>query len=198
MRAHLPKPSSPVRRTLRRPARDDRRPRRAASFSTTRSTRSPPPTTSTGPGRRGAGPRDRLHHPPPLESTDRNYFYSAMLGDRCIVRSAKCLLQPLGEVLAADREFLWFMLGVTLLMSVAGYFAHAPPEPEHHAAEQIRRTRRAGRADRRTHGFPPRRAGRHFAAHHPPLRTVAKDHRRPRPQHALALHEDRKIASRNS
>ena len=30
---------------------------------------------------------------------------------------------PLGEILAADREFLWFMLGVTLLMSVAGYFA---------------------------------------------------------------------------
>ena len=26
-------------------------------------------------------------------------------------------------MLAADREFLWFMLGITLLMSIAGYFA---------------------------------------------------------------------------
>ena len=56
-------------------------------------------------------------------STQRNYFYSAMRGDRYIVRSAVPYSVPLGEILAADREFLWFMLGVTLLMSVAGYFA---------------------------------------------------------------------------
>lgn len=46
-----------------------------------------------------------------------------MRGDRYIVRSAVPYSVPLGEILAADREFLWFMLGVTLLMSVAGYFA---------------------------------------------------------------------------
>lgn len=45
-----------------------------------------------------------------------------MRGDRYIVRSAVPYSVPLGEILAADREFLWFMLGVTLLMSVAGYF----------------------------------------------------------------------------
>ncbi len=56
-------------------------------------------------------------------STDRNYFYSAMLGDNLILRSAVPYSVPLSEVLAADREFLWFMLGITLLMSIAGYFA---------------------------------------------------------------------------
>ena len=68
---------------------------------------------------RGTGYTIRRHS----ESTDRNYFYSAMRGDRYIVRSAVPYSVPLGEILAADREFLWFMLGVTLLMSVAGYFA---------------------------------------------------------------------------
>ena len=58
------------------------------------------------------------------ESTDRNYFYSAMQGDSCIVRSAVPYSVPLGEILAADREFLWVMLGITLLMSVAGYFGN--------------------------------------------------------------------------
>ena len=68
---------------------------------------------------RGTGYTIRRHS----ESTDRNYFYSAMRGEHYIVRSAVPYSVPLGEILAADREFLWFMLGVTLLMSVAGYFA---------------------------------------------------------------------------
>ena len=62
---------------------------------------------------RGTGYTIRRHS----ESTDRNYFYSAMRGDRYIVRSAVPYSVPLGEILAADREFLWFMLGVTLLSS---------------------------------------------------------------------------------
>lgn len=57
------------------------------------------------------------------ESTHGHYFYSAMRGDSLIVRSALPYNLELSEVLAADRGFLWFMLGVTLLMSVAGYFA---------------------------------------------------------------------------
>ena len=56
------------------------------------------------------------------ESTDRYYFYSAMKGDGIIVRSAVPYSVSLREVLAADWEFLWFMLGVTLLMSIAAYF----------------------------------------------------------------------------
>lgn len=57
------------------------------------------------------------------ESTHDTYFYSAMRGERYIVRTALPYSLPLHEVLSADREFLWFMLGITLLMSVAGYFA---------------------------------------------------------------------------
>lgn len=56
------------------------------------------------------------------ESTRQRYFYSAMRGDSLLVRTAVPYTVSLGEVLAADREFLWFMLGITLLMSVAGYF----------------------------------------------------------------------------
>ena len=67
----------------------------------------------------GSGYTIRRHS----ESTHRNYFYSAMLGDRYIIRSAVPYSVPLSTVLAADRVFLWFMLGVTLLMSIAGYFA---------------------------------------------------------------------------
>lgn len=56
------------------------------------------------------------------ESTDQYYFYSAMKGDGIIVRSPSPTPVSLREVLAADWEFLWFMLGVTLLMSIAAYF----------------------------------------------------------------------------
>lgn len=63
-----------------------------------------------------------------------------------------------------------------------GLFRHAPPGPEHHPAERIRRTGRAGRADRRPPGIPPRRTGRNIEPHHPPLRPPAENHRRPRPR----------------
>lgn len=56
-------------------------------------------------------------------STRRYYFYSAMQGGQYLVRTAVPYSLPLREVLAADREFLWFMLAVTLLMSVAAFFA---------------------------------------------------------------------------
>lgn len=56
------------------------------------------------------------------ESTKDIYFYSAMRGDRHIVRTALPYSLPLREILAADRDFLWFMLGITLLMSIIGYF----------------------------------------------------------------------------
>lgn len=56
------------------------------------------------------------------ESTHDIYFYSAMRGDHHMVRTALPYSLPLREVLAADDEFLWFMLGITLLMSIIGYF----------------------------------------------------------------------------
>ena len=67
---------------------------------------------------RGTGFTIRRHS----ESTDLYYFYSAMSDGGVVVRSAVPYSITLREVLAADREFLWFMLGVTLLMSIAAYF----------------------------------------------------------------------------
>lgn len=55
-------------------------------------------------------------------TTHQDYFYTAMRGDGLIIRTAVPYSLSLTKVLAADREFLWFMLGVTLLMSIAGYF----------------------------------------------------------------------------
>ena len=67
----------------------------------------------------GSGYTFRRHS----RTTDCNYFYSAMRGDTTIIRTAVPYSVSLREVLAADRGFVWFMLGITLLMSVAAYFA---------------------------------------------------------------------------
>ncbi|MEG2613986.1 MAG: ATP-binding protein [Alistipes sp.] len=55
------------------------------------------------------------------ESTHTQYFYSAMRGNHAIVRTAIPYTMPLHEVLTADRGFLWFMLSITLIMSVVAY-----------------------------------------------------------------------------
>jgi signal transduction histidine kinase len=55
------------------------------------------------------------------ESTDRYYFYSATLSDGNVIRSAVPYTMTLREVLQADQEFLWFMLAVALIISVAAY-----------------------------------------------------------------------------
>ncbi len=51
-----------------------------------------------------------------------NYFYSAMEGRDVVVRTAVPYSVSLREVLAADSGFLWFMIGITLFMSIAGYY----------------------------------------------------------------------------
>lgn len=56
-------------------------------------------------------------------STHNNYFYSATRKGDIIVRSAVPYSLSLQEVLDADRSFLWFMLIITLLISILGYFA---------------------------------------------------------------------------
>ena len=56
------------------------------------------------------------------ESTNTDYFYSAMYdGHDTIVRSALPYSLTLRDILSADRHFLWFMLGVTLLLCAIGY-----------------------------------------------------------------------------
>lgn len=56
-------------------------------------------------------------------STDNTYFYSATKNDDVIVRSAVPYSVSLQEILDADRSFLWFMVCVTIVVSIVGYYA---------------------------------------------------------------------------
>lgn len=56
-------------------------------------------------------------------STGQTYFYSARRGDGYVVRSAMPYDVTLDQLLSADRVFLWFMLGVTVVMCVVGYYS---------------------------------------------------------------------------
>lgn len=57
------------------------------------------------------------------ETTDDNYFYSAMKGNRYILRSAMPYSLSLRELLVVDSSFLWLMLGLTFLIGIVGYFS---------------------------------------------------------------------------
>ena len=123
------------------------------------------------------------------ESTDQYYFYSAMKGDGIIVRSAVPYSVSLREVLAADWEFLWFMLGVTLLMSVAAYFA---TRRLGHNITRLRdfaqRAERGERIDEQA-VFPHDELGdisSHIIRLYARLQRTTADRDR---EHALALHE---------
>lgn len=134
---------------------------------------------------RGTGFTIRRHS----ESTDLYYFYSAMSDGGVVVRSAVPYSITLREVLAADREFLWFMLGVTLLMSVAAYFA---TRRLGHNITRLRdfaqRAERGERIDEQA-VFPHDELGdisSHIIRLYARLQrtTADRDH-----EHALALHE---------
>lgn len=123
-------------------------------------------------------------------STHCNYFYSAMRGDRYIVRSALPYSLTLHELLAADRGFLWFMFGVTLLMSVAGYFATR--RLGHNITrlnEFAQRAERGERIDGET-AFPHDELGdisNHIIRLYARLQQTADDRDR---EHAQALYEE--------
>ena len=115
---------------------------------------------------------------------------AAMRGDRYIVRSAVPYSVPLGEILAADREFLWFMLGVTLLMSVAGYFAtRRLGQNITRLNEFAERAERSERIDDLP-AFPHDELGEissHIIRLYARLQKTTADRDR---EHALALHEE--------
>ena len=71
----------------------------------------------------GAAASDRTILPAITGDQDgRTYFYSASrIGDR-IVRSSLPYTVSLSQVLNADRNFLWFMGSVTLLLCLVGYY----------------------------------------------------------------------------
>ena len=124
------------------------------------------------------------------ESTHGHYFYSAMRGDSLIVRSALPYNLELSEVLAADREFLWFMLGITLLMSIAGYFATR--RLGHNITRLNEFAERAERGERidDSEPFPHDELGNisnHLIRLYARLQKTKEDRDR---EHALALHEE--------
>lgn len=58
------------------------------------------------------------------ESTGETYFYSARRSDsRLIVRTAVPYSVSLNGLLQADKGFLWFLGGLTIIMCALGYFA---------------------------------------------------------------------------
>ncbi len=58
------------------------------------------------------------------ESTGETYFYSARKGDDgIIVRTAVPYSLSLNSLLQADKGFLWFLVGLTIIMCTLGYFA---------------------------------------------------------------------------
>lgn len=123
-------------------------------------------------------------------STQRDYFYSAMRGDNYLVRTAVPYSLPLTEVLAADRKFLWFMLAITLAMSIAAFFA------TRRLGQNITRLNRfAERAERGERidsdtPFPHDELGdisNHLIRLYASLQQAVSDRDR---EHALALHEE--------
>ena len=70
--------------------------------------------------RSGAGYTLRRHS----ESTGETYFYSARKGTNgIIVRTAVPYSVSLNGLLQADKGFLWFLAGLTIIMCTLGYFA---------------------------------------------------------------------------
>lgn len=57
------------------------------------------------------------------ESTGSVYFYAAKRAEGYVVRSAVPYTVSLNQLLAADYAFLWFILALTAVMCVIGYFA---------------------------------------------------------------------------
>ena len=65
----------------------------------------------------GSGLSVRRHS----ETTDQTYFYSAMAAGGLIVRSAAPYGVSLSDMLNADKSFLWFMIAVTVVMSIIAW-----------------------------------------------------------------------------
>lgn len=55
-------------------------------------------------------------------SDGQQYFYSATRSDTLVVRTALPYSPPLEYILKTDWTFLWIMIGVSVMMSIVGYF----------------------------------------------------------------------------
>ena len=135
---------------------------------------------------RGTGYTIRRHS----ESTHRYYFYSAMKGRSHIIRTAVPYTVTLRDVLSADSAFLWFMLGITLLMSIAGFFATR--RLGHNISRLNEFAERAERGERIDDlpPFPHDELGEissHIIRLYARLQKTTADRDR---EHAIALHEE--------
>lgn len=124
------------------------------------------------------------------QTTDGSYFYSAMKSGDLIVRSAVPYSDPLRELLAADKGFLWFMLGVTLVFSVAGFIATR--RLGHNIARLSRFAKKAERGEKIyvDEGFPHDELGEissNIVKLYARLQEANIDRAR---QHDMALHEE--------
>lgn len=123
-------------------------------------------------------------------STGRTYFYSARRGDRYVVRTAVPYSVSLHVLLRADYGFLWFMIGVTSLMSALGYFATR--RVGLHVSRLNRFAERAERGERifDTEPFPHDELGdisNHIVRLYARLQQAVADRDR---EHRAALHEE--------
>lgn len=88
------------------------------------------------------------------QSTGQTYFYSATQGDSCIVRTAVPYSVSLQEFLSADYGFLWFMVGITVLMCGFGYWATRRAGQNIARLRDFARHAEAGERIYDTPGFP--------------------------------------------
>ncbi|WP_294599346.1 HAMP domain-containing sensor histidine kinase [uncultured Rikenella sp.] len=136
--------------------------------------------------RDGSGYTLRRHS----ESTGETYFYSARRGRDRIVRTAVPYSVSLRVLLRADYGFLWFMIGVTSVMSLVGYFATR--RVGLHVSRLNRFARQAERGERifDTEPFPKDELGEissHIVRLYARLQQALADRDR---QHRLALHAE--------
>ena len=124
------------------------------------------------------------------ESTGGTYFYSAKSGDRYIVRTAVPYSTSLSSLLKADRRFLWFMAGVTLIMCVIGYFATHKLGVVIGRLNVFARRAEAGETIVNTEPFPHDELGdisNHIVRLYARLQKAMKDRDR---EHKAAMHEE--------
>lgn len=135
--------------------------------------------------RQGEGYALRRHS----ATTGGTYFYAARRADGYIVRSAVPYTVTLDQLLAADYVFLYFMVGVTIVMCVIGYFATR--RVGHHVERLKRFAERAERGERiyDTAPFPHDELGdisNNIVRLYARLQQAVADRDR---EHRLALHE---------
>lgn len=124
------------------------------------------------------------------QTTDGSYFYSALSDGHRIVRSAVPYSVSLQELLQVDRGFLWFMFGLTLALSIIGYFA---TRRLGHTISRLNRFAEKAERGERVYAddpFPRDELGdisRHIVQLYAHLQEAIADRDR---QHELALHEE--------